>query len=862
MRTKIFLFLILLGTLYSQEKNTMPEEFIYTTVKIDEPPKIDGIFTDKCWLQGKWEKFYFQREPNGGKAPTQETKFKILYDEKNIYAAFICYDKEPEKIASWLGERDQFVGDVVNICLDSYCDKRTSYDFGVTAGGAKHDVYISNGTEVNENWNPIFDVKVEITDSSWQAEFEIPFSQIRFNEKEEQDMRLHLWRWIYRNSEEDNWEVNPRSNSSWLEKYGLLKGIKGIDASRQIEIQPFFSYKTNFHKKEEGNPFRDGFDDQVDLGLDAKIGVSENMTLDLTVNPDFGQIEADPSKITLSAYEIRYDEKRPFFIEGKNFLSMNSIFYSRRIGQAPRYTPGVSTNEYVDNPLTGKIIAAAKLTGQTKNGLTIGILESVTGKRYAEVKSGDKTKEIRVEPLTNYFVARVQKNSDSGNLMYGGMITAVNRKIEDDHLDFLTESAYTGVADLIYRWDKKKYFAKATAIASSVRGSKEAITRVQKSSAHYYQRPDADYIDLDENLTSLNGYGLRVSAGKEGGVPFRYSTDLIVYSPGLELNDCGYLPEADVIENKNNLEYVILNQFGEIRNLSVELSQISKFNFGGQNTNLALENEVYINFTNHWAIGTTFRRTFPSISTTKIHGGPSIKTVGNWYYNLYLHSDTRKFVNTSLSCGYRKKDEGGSYDWSITPEVNVRFSESFNVQAIYDYSFIRENLQYVSTVDLTNQKGYLHGLVDQTYSSFSLRFSYHITPELSIRYYGNVFIANREYSEFKMITDPKAEKYEERFRNLKTENMKYDKTRGQYLVHDDSEVYSFYNPDMYRLNFNSNLVFRWEFNPGSTLYFVFSQSRAGNERFRQINFGDGASELFDIFPENIYMLKFNYWFSY
>ena len=358
------------------------ETRIYNTVHISSgKPKIDGVLDDACWLEGEWTGNYRQNMPTEGAHPSQKTEFKILYDDENIYVAILAYDNEPDKIDRQMTRRDERLGDIVGVNFDSYFDHRTGFEFNLTAAGCKLDLIVTNDG-FDTNWNPVWDGKVGLMDSGWIAEMQIPLSQLRYGKQEEQVWGLHAWRWINRNRESDHWNLIPRDNAGLLYYFGELHGLNNLPKISRMEFMPYTLAKMEIYPKTEGDPYKDGFDPSAAIGLDGKFGLGSNFTVDYTINPDFGQVEADPSDLNLTAFETYYEEKRPFFIEGRNIFDYsfddNQLFYSRRIGHVPMYRYEPDSGEYVKQPEYTSILGALKLTGKTSKGLSVG----VDGKSY------------------------------------------------------------------------------------------------------------------------------------------------------------------------------------------------------------------------------------------------------------------------------------------------------------------------------------------------------------------------------------------------------------------------------------------------------------------------------------------------
>ncbi len=393
-----------------QEAESKVPKRIYTTQSIgtNKAPEIDGFIEEDIWNHVDWQGDFIERSPDENTQPAQQTKFKILYDDKNLYIAFRVLDTEPDKIVKRLSRRDGFEGDYMEIHFDSYHDLRTAFSFTVTAAGVKGDEAISeNGNNFDESWNPIWYTKTNIDSEGWTAELKIPLSQLRFGKSEEQIWGLQVMRRLFREEERSLWQRIPKDAPGWVSEFGELHGLLNLKPQKQIEIQPFLLAQYDTYPKEDGNPFRDGDDFSINGGLDAKIGITNDLTLDLTVNPDFGQVEADPAAISLDGFEIFFREQRPFFVENKNIYdfefadNQDNLFFSRRIGRQPQGYPNLSNVEFGNTPINTTILGAAKFSGKTKNGLSIGILESVTAKEYVEIKGGDKKRKELVEPLTN-----------------------------------------------------------------------------------------------------------------------------------------------------------------------------------------------------------------------------------------------------------------------------------------------------------------------------------------------------------------------------------------------------------------------------------------------------------------------------
>ncbi len=634
-RTSLILFILLIcnGFLYAQVqdvskqqdtvvRHTSPKEPVYTTSRLVTPrPVIDGKLNDECWKKGTWAGNFTQWIPKEGAKPTYPTEFNIQYDDKNLYVAMRAYDGEPGKILRQAGVRDEFAGEMMGVNFDSYHDYRTGFEFTITAWGQKIDLVLFNPNNWDLNWNPVWKGKTGLEDSAWVAEYEIPLSQLRYSNKDEQVWGLHVWRWISRLQEESDWEIQSKTGPGIIYNFGEMKGIKGLKKSKRLEIMPYTLGELKTIKKEPDNPFADkGRVWLGNAGLDAKIGISSNFTVDLTVNPDFGQVESDPSVMNLTAFETFYEEKRPFFLEGLTIFDYKfdntNLFYSRRIGHAPSRPVSPNDNMFVETPDKTAIISAAKFSGTTSNGLSVGLIQSVTANEFAHISDqyGNRSS-IKVEPLTSYTVGRIQKGYNAGNTVIGGMVTSTNRVIEDPNLESLSNNAYTGGFDLLTHFRDKEFFLDAKLLGSYIDGSTQAITSLQRSSARYFQRPGAGYIDYDTSATSLSGYGGRFVIGKGSKGNWKYSAGATVLSPGLELNDLGYMNFSDDITQTNIIEYLTTQPVSIFNSYDVTLEQFNSWNFSGS----------YIGSGGHLAFNSTFKNQW-SFAANIIYHSMSLDT--------------------------------------------------------------------------------------------------------------------------------------------------------------------------------------------------------------------------------------------
>jgi len=833
---------------------------------------IDGKLDEPAWQKATWQDDFTQYEPSEGKNPSQKTEFAILLDENSIYVGFKCWDSSPDSIVQRLTRRDELDGDYVAVQFDSYFDKRTAFAFMANAAGIKYDFMISNDGENEDNtWDPIWVVKTSKDDKGWYTEIKIPLTQLRFEGNLEQTWGLQISRMLFRKKEVSLWQASSKKTSGWVSQYGELKGLKNLKARKVADLTPYVVARTDRFEKEAGNPFtQSGKNNQLNVGLDGKLGLTNNLTLDFTINPDFGQVEADPSQVNLTSFETFFEEKRPFFIEGKNILSFplmfgdgdlasENLFYSRRIGRRPHYSPDLADNEYMKSPEFTSILGAAKITGKTKTGWSLGFLESLTSDEYARVSNGTERK-VMIEPFTNYSIGRVQKDFNKGNTFFGAIFTSVNRNLAEDQLNDLHKDAFTGGFDFTHKWHNKDWQLDLSTYFSRVEGSAEAITNTQKSWIHGFQRPDASYLKLDTTRTSLVGQGGKIVLGKYGG-KLKFMAATAWKSPGLELNDVGYMRQADNIMEVIWVGYRIYEPFSVFRYLNLNFNQWTEWNFGGELTGPGGNINVHTQLKNYWNLHLGGNINGNGLSTTELRGGPALKTIGSknlWF--AFGSNDQKKFTGEAqfMIYGANEKNAKQIFDGGVS--FAYRPSKSLKITLSPNYNWNNDELQYVTQQDYSKTTDYIFARIHQKTLSASLRINYIITPNLSIQYWGQPFIATGKYSEFKRITNSRANNYTDRFTFLSSNELSYNAADEVYRVSDTggNELYTFDQPDFNVKEFLSNMVVRWEYLPGSTLYLVWSQHRDQSVSNGEFNFRSDFKTLFDDQPYNVFLVKLSF----
>lgn len=865
-RSVLLLLLIFYMKHITCQQDTIIDTYFrtYTTVRTQNPPHIDGLLKDPGWNEGTWHSDFTQQQPYGGAKASFPTEIKILYDRDYLYVAIRCKDGEPEKIRRIFNRRDNFSGDVTGIALDSYHDRQTAFEFNLTAAGQKIDLKHKGNFQFDQNWNAVWDGKTALEDSAWTAEMRIPFSQLRYTNKEEQVWGMHIWRWLDRKNEESQWKLIPLNAPAMVYIFGELKGISDIRSSRQIELLPFVSGKympatgsrvNNFGKTREFFP---------NGGLDAKIGLSSNITLDATINPDFGQVEADPSVLNLTAFETFYEEKRPFFLEGAEIFDYtiddDRLFYSRRIGQAPEFVPNIRRDHFLDSPENSTIIGAAKITGRTPSGLALGIMESITAAEQATIYYPDRRYDTLVSPLTNFLVMRVMQEKNNSNTLFGGIFSMTKKSVDNELLPLTDREAYSGGIDFTQNWKDRMYYIDGKALMSYQRGSSEAIRILQESPVHLYQRPDAGHLSFDTTRTELAGTGGYLAAGKKGG-SFRFSEKVKWQSPGFDLNDIGYLRQADNMGQRTDISYWDTEPGKILRSQKYSVYQSNSYSFGGELTSAIMGTSAEMGFKNLWGTYADLNYSLPSFETHELRGGPALWVNPHINFGWHLNSNYAKnFYGTfGFHHTYAQHENSENHIYHI--EFTWHPISRINLSAFAMYTQNLDQFQYIETIT-SPQTWYIMGSLEQQTLEATIRAEVFFTPEISLQYYGNPYYSVGQFSKLYYVDNAGSKNNESRYHNYSGEEIAFNPDENTYTMEETTgAMYTITNPDFVFAQFRSNFVFRWEYKLGSVFYLVWSHNKTLDNKVSGPTLSGGVKDLNQELGTNIFMVKLNYWFS-
>jgi hypothetical protein len=808
-----------------------------TAMRATTPPAIDGRDTDEVWTRAVAISDFRQFDPVEDGAPAMRTEARIAYDARNLYVLVRAFDPAPDSIRALLSRRDvRTPSDWIKLVVDSYYDRRTGYEFAVNPVGVQRDFYVFNDSEEDVSWDGVWESGARIDSLGWVAEFRIPLSQLRFPPRDSHTFGIGIWRDIGRTSERIAWPAYRRSQFGLISQIGSVDGLQGLGRPGRLELRPY-AVESVKNRPSGGESVHSS---EFSMGADIKYGLTSNLTVDAALNPDFGQVEADPAVLNLSAFEQFFEERRPFFTEGTGIfrydMSCNDgrctgLFYSRRIGRTPQLGWRYEGDDEVPSATT--ILGAAKLTGRVGRGTSVGVLTTVTQR--------EEVGGITVEPQASYAVARLYQDLRGGQSGVGVMLTGVNRQLDDQTEAYLRREAYTGGLDFRHRFLKGGYQVSGYLAGSTVRGSEEAIAATQLSAVHNFQRPD-DGIVYDSTRTALGGSAFQLGLNKITG-RVRMWTGYTRSSPGFEINDLGFQTSVDNQSYSTWLGFLHNEPRGPFRRFQLNVNQWNNWTTEGTRTSLGGNVNANGEFLNMWGFygGYGLDGTVTCVQCTR--GGPALKRSPRRQWWAGFNGDPRAMLTPYFNLSGGEGDDGNSRRFSFSPSVQGRFSSRFTASIGGSWSRNVDDLQYfarfgVFEVDTTH---YTLAHLEQTTSSLTARIDFTMTPTLSLQFYANPFVSTGRFRDVRELDDPMSDDYDARLRPYDTGS-----SPGGFNVK----------------QFRSNTVLRWEYRPGSTMFLVWQQGRQqdgideGDFRFAR-----DYRNLFKAHPQNTVLLKVSYWLA-
>jgi hypothetical protein len=825
-----------------------PGRPVVTAVRATGPIHIDGRLDEPSWAAAPPVTTFTQVDPDEGRPVSERTEARVLFDHEAIYVGMRLYDRQ--RPTGRLGRRDMDLldSDWVGVVFDSYHDHRTAFSFDVNPVGVQRDETKSMGPDGQEqddnSWDAVWEVKTTVDSLGWTAEYRIPFSQLRFSDTKAPVWGIQLERIIGRRREYAVLSFTPKSEPGGIPTYGNLVGLRNIAPGKRLEVLPYALAR--MERVDPGpDPFTSGARQLASGGVDLLYRASSDFTVNASFNPDFGQVEADPAVVNLTVYETRYEEKRPFFVEGSEIFdfgrntSGGQLFYSRRIGRSPQLQPPTAA---ADTPDKTTILGAAKLSGKTRSGWSLGVIEAVTDRERARYLTSTGTEDLfTVEPLTNYLVARARKDTHQGRTSVGGMITAVDRRLDTDPLrSALRSAAYAGGGDFRLESETRAWVLRGSAVYSYVAGSPAAMVATQTAGNHFFQRPDATHLEVNPDATSLTGYSVGAAVERQGGRHWRGSLAVAATSPAFEVNDLGYQNRTDRRDIETDVTY-LENQPGPfLRNYSLTGSVRYEHNYAWQRILSVWSMTGQLRTLNFWNGTVYVAHWLRAMDDRSTRGGPLMQRPANWNGTVHVSTDPRKTVTlAALVSGM--KDEYGGWSTGVSASVGVKTDRwSLSAGPTYERDFTQA--QYVGTVPdaaatATYSAWYLFAPLRQTTLSMETRLNFTFTPRLSFQLYAQPFISSGDYLTVGALDVP----------------------QGYTFTPYDGQVP---NLDFNYRSLRGTAVLRWEWRPGSTLYLAWQQSRADYAGgVGDFQFSRDQAALFGTRPDNIFVLKMNYWFT-
>ncbi|MBR9990472.1 MAG: carbohydrate binding family 9 domain-containing protein [Gemmatimonadetes bacterium] len=868
----LLLFLILPGAVHAQAGDPAdaghPAPPVVAAVPATSVIRIDGVLDEGVWQTAPAVTEFTQIVPEEGAAATERTEVRFAFSADALYIGARMYDRS--RPITRLGRRDgsMAASDWLTIILDTYHDHRTAFGFEINPSGLRRDQTRSDSGE-DDSWDPVWEAATQIDEEGWTAEIRIPFSQLRFNPSAAQVWGIQIERQIARNREFAVFSFTPTTQPGGIPRFGHLEGLGELTTGKRLELLPYSVLRGESIDRGD-NPFRDNREVGVSVGADAKYRVTSDLTLDVTVNPDFGQVEVDPAQVNLTAIETLFQEKRPFFVEGSEIFNFgagggNNVFYSRRIGRAPQILP---PSQRRDVPEATRILGAAKLSGRTAGGWSIGMLNALTDREHALYMAVDDA-ELRTtaEPLSNYFVGRLRRDMRAGLSTVGGMLTMVHRDLDTDPLRAsLRSAAYTGGIDFRHEWAERTWSLTGFLSGSHVQGSPEAILIAQRSPWRYFQRPDADHLDLDPTRTALAGLSTQGTLQYRRGRHWRYALLAGTTTPQYEVNDIGFQYRADRVDGQATVTYVEPRPGSLFRSWNVSAVARAERNYAFETVMNRFYGNLGFQTLNYWNANLLVGYTTAALDDRLTRGGPSSRRPAQVQVNGHFNSDSRRRVSTGGGFGYARNEAGGwggggGIGITVRPAPNWTFSTTPTLEwshTVAQYRGARPDV----TATHTYGARYLFASLEQTTLSMETRLDVTFTPDLSLQIYAQPYIASADFGAPAELRAPGVYDFLVYGRDI-GEIEPVDGGTRVYPQGRDGDAAAFTVPhgDFTLRSLRGNAVLRWEYRPGSTIFVAWQQNRSGADASGQFDFSRDRAALFDAPPDDVFVVKVSYWIN-
>jgi len=856
---------------------------------------IDGVLNDAEWADARVFSGFTQGKPVEGVPVEHDTEVRFLIGDEAIWVAARMYDPEPEKIVQRLARRDSHGSwDLFMFQLDPNLDGLTGYMFGVSAANVQSDIYLYNNTKMDGAWDAVWSSAVNVDAEGWTVEMRIPLSQIRYQASDEnQTWGVNFYRSRVSSAEESYYSLVSRLEQGMVSQMGRVEGVRVTRPSRRLEALPYVVSNLHTGPSTAGDPFFDGSATNGRMGVDLSYGLGSAFTLDATINPDFGQVEADPAVINLTAFETFNEERRPFFVEDARVFDFglgggrDELFYSRRVGRQP-HGGAPSQTDFADVPDNSTILGAVKLSGRTTSGLSVGALGAVVGQEYGQGQfAGSPTDDFLVEPRAQFGVLSLAQDLNDGQTQFAAIGTTMRRNLPaDGSFDWLPSSAFSGGARFEHQWADRTWALSGLLGLSHTRGSGDAITRIQMASNHYYQRPDATRFGLDPDATSMTGASWRLSLDKRGGAHWTGSLWAAEVTNGFEINDLGFSTTAERLDGGVRFGYREIQPGSVFRNYNVNVFTFhnwshealddvwSASSWGNARTRGSYSLMSNGQLLNYWNVRMNASYSPQSMSRSATRGGPMMKSPASTSFSLNMSSDRRNALSFGSEIEVRDDREGSGGEFEIKGDVRVQPSDNVSLSFSPSWSSSTTDAQYVTSTstwawDPTYDRAYLFAELDRTSFSMVTRLDWTFTPNLSLQLFAQPLLSSGDYLQYKQLAA--AETYDffawtqgsgqvtaDAIR-CTTNICNIDGTQHVDFDGDGDAEYSFSDRDFNIRSLIGNAVLRWEYRPGSTIFFVWQRQQSDRALVGNFDFGRDAGALFDAPADNRFIVKVNWW---
>jgi len=858
---------------------------------------VDGDLSEAAWTEIVPMSGFIQQEPVEGGPAEHDTEVRVLFDDEAVYVGLRMWDPDPESIRRQLYRRDgRGAADQVRVSFDPNRDRRTGYQFGVSAANVQRDAYLYDDNREDDAWDAVWSSQVTVDDRGWTAELRIPLSQIRYEASDEvQSWGFNVRRERVVTNERSYLHLVSRLQQGQVSQFGLLDGVAVPDPPMRLEALPYAVTSLYNGPAEAGDPFFDGTESTQRVGVDLSYGLGSSFTLDATLNPDFGQVEADPAVINLSAFETFFREQRPFFVEDARIFDFglsggrNSLFYSRRIGRSPQ---GGAPDDAVfsEVPDNATILGAAKLAGRTTTGLSVGALAAVTdGEGGRAVLPDGSRQRFLVEPRSTFGVVSLQQDFNEGASNIGGIVTGMRRELPGDgSFDFLPGTAYNAGLRFEHQWDEREWALWGFFAGSHVRGSENALLEIQTASNHYFQRPDATRLGVDSTATALSGAEWRLQMERRRG-DWTGAIWAAEVTDGFEINDVGFSQSAERLDAGFRVGYREIEPGDWYRSYNVNFSnfhnwshealddvfQVSSWHDARLRGSYNLRGEVEL--ANYWEVDGNLSYSPEARSRSATRGGPVMVDPASLRGEVRLNTDRRKALSFGLNLDWDDARRGTGGGTSLGGSVNIQPSDQVEIRLEPRLSWERDGAQYVTTrtlegLDFAPTYGSRFFFADLERQTFSMetRLDWIFTPDFSLQLFAQPLLSSGDYRSYKQLAA--SESFD--FRTFQTGTA--SEVDGGVLcsggsicrLGDDQHVdvdgdgradLNFEDQDFNIRSLVGNAVLRWEYRPGSTVFLVWQRSQAGSVGTGTFDFGRDLDALFAAPAEDRFILKVNYW---